>query len=325
MRPTVPERHSKAIRSALWLLLRWGFVAASLFYLYAFFRQSTTLHGDQVWLSVEVVPFVAVASFAFGAAIAVTARAWFGLISGMGYERSWLEVATVFGSTQVAKYIPGNVGHHIGRMALAIGRLNLPASVAGVSLVQESVLACGASLVIGSAGALLAVEMLRPEFGFIGPFGPGLILFAVLAGLGTLLVLDRHRGKLVGARLLLVERVVGFVPSARTLVGVFLLYIGLCLLNGVALLVLLGFFRFPTGYDFIAITCAYSIAWVVGYLLPGAPGGLGVREAAFVYLLGQAYDADTLLAVSVLARISSVLADLLAFAASVWIGPARVR
>ncbi|WP_267175415.1 hypothetical protein [Marinicella marina] len=33
---------------------------------------------------------------------------------------------------------------------------------------------------------------------------------------------------------------------------------------------------------FLSMTTCYALAWLAGYLLPGAPGGIGVREAVFI-------------------------------------------
>ena len=49
--------------------------------------------------------------------------------------------------------------------------------------------------------------------------------------------------------------------------------------------------------------------------IPGAPGGLGVRESALVLLMGNAYPADTALAISLLSRLATVAADVVIFVA----------
>ncbi|MGJ8664211.1 MAG: hypothetical protein ACSHWU_11190, partial [Marinicella sp.] len=39
---------------------------------------------------------------------------------------------------------------------------------------------------------------------------------------------------------------------------------------------------------FLMITALYAISWLAGYIIPGAPGGLGVRESIFI-ILASAY------------------------------------
>jgi hypothetical protein len=60
-----------------------------------------------------------------------------------------------------------------------------------------------------------------------------------------------------------------------------------------------------------AVVAAASAAWVVGYLTPGAPGGVGVREAVFVLMLDLD---DRAVAIGVLGfRIAMIAADAVLF------------
>jgi len=52
---------------------------------------------------------------------------------------------------------------------------------------------------------------------------------------------------------------------------------------------------------------------VAGYIIPGAPGGLGVREAILVAALGPVYGEGTAVALAIIYRVCSITADGLAF------------
>jgi uncharacterized membrane protein YbhN (UPF0104 family) len=54
---------------------------------------------------------------------------------------------------------------------------------------------------------------------------------------------------------------------------------------------------------------AFSLAWLLGLVVPGAPGGIGVFEATAIALLGQTYSPGLLLSVVALYRLVSVLAE----------------
>src|SRR6185437_10148319 len=57
-------------------------------------------------------------------------------------------------------------------------------------------------------------------------------------------------------------------------------------------LVLLAHFLLPGAtQDDLLLIAAFSLAWVVGFVTPGAPGGLGVREALLLLMLAPAYSA----------------------------------
>jgi uncharacterized membrane protein YbhN (UPF0104 family) len=69
------------------------------------------------------------------------------------------------------------------------------------------------------------------------------------------------------------------------------------------------------GPGLVFLTGAFALAWLMGFLAPGVPAGLGAREGVLLLLLdGRAAD-DILLAGIVAARLASVLGDLLCFLA----------
>jgi glycosyltransferase 2 family protein len=65
---------------------------------------------------------------------------------------------------------------------------------------------------------------------------------------------------------------------------------------------------------------AFSIAWLLGLVVPGAPGGVGVFETTAIALLPQVMfpQATVLLAVA-LYRVISILAEAIA-AGGAWLG-----
>lgn len=51
------------------------------------------------------------------------------------------------------------------------------------------------------------------------------------------------------------------------------------------------------------------IAWVLGFIIPGAPGGIGVRETALTLLLTPVTGRDMIVVLSVLHRLVTVAGD----------------
>ena len=54
-------------------------------------------------------------------------------------------------------------------------------------------------------------------------------------------------------------------------------------------------------------------AWIIGFVTPGAPGGIGIREGVMLFVCGDEHSDKIVLFVLVM-RIASVLADVTAFA-----------
>jgi uncharacterized membrane protein YbhN (UPF0104 family) len=65
--------------------------------------------------------------------------------------------------------------------------------------------------------------------------------------------------------------------------------------------------------NLLTLSLLFASAWTAGYLLPGAPGGLGVREAVSIALLTPILGAGTAVALSITMRLSTTLGDGLAF------------
>ena len=78
---------------------------------------------------------------------------------------------------------------------------------------------------------------------------------------------------------------------------------------------------FDPASDWLTIAPAAMFSWVVGFLLVPVPGGVGVREAAFVALVGGSVPAGIRATIAVVARLAFMLVD----AAGALIGGAVVR
>ena len=59
---------------------------------------------------------------------------------------------------------------------------------------------------------------------------------------------------------------------------------------------------------------AYALAWLIGFIVPFAPSGLGVREALFVGIMAPHFGVGPAAALAVVARFSNVVGDLIAAA-----------
>jgi glycosyltransferase 2 family protein len=59
------------------------------------------------------------------------------------------------------------------------------------------------------------------------------------------------------------------------------------------------------------IFSAFSFSWVLGLVVPGAPGGIGVFEATAIALLNSQIPTGTILGGVALYRLISILAELI--------------
>ena len=73
------------------------------------------------------------------------------------------------------------------------------------------------------------------------------------------------------------------------------------------------------GESFPTLVAAFSLAWVMGLVVPGAPGGIGVFEATAIPLLSGQFPVAIVLSSVAVYRLVSVLAEVAA-AGGVWAG-----
>lgn len=244
------------------------------------------------------------ASLLYVSIIPISAFAWSRLLSAQNIQVDALKLTILMGRTQLAKYIPGNVAQHGVRMALAI-REKIPITNYATSVLQETLLALIASIAVGfiaiytnqkNSSALQTLSIPRHDW----------LIFVVPLCLLLLVALHYIARKFSWAATLR-------MPPMRTLTAAFALYTANYLLIGTGLTVLARAMELPHTLGFAAATGAFALSWMLGFLAPGAPAGLGVREGLMLALLVGLADADSLLLFVALARVSTILGDGICF------------
>ncbi len=247
----------------------------------------------------RIVIACGIGAFAYAALGALLVLAWRQLLLGFGIDpRGHGRVHAV---SQVMKYLPGNVMHFAGRHAMG-RRLGAPHQLLILAAATEAVLL----LVVGGVVSLLAgpgiadaiaasTGLPMPGFGLLVP--AGLALAVAIAGVGRWL-LGRMRAHglawdgLAGPLLIAGGLYLSFFLGCG-LVAAWLLAFAL----GVGLPVVL------------LVTGSLALAWTVGFLTPGAPAGLGVREVVLATILSPFLGPPGALALAALYRITTVAGD----------------
>jgi hypothetical protein len=204
-------------------------------------------------------------------------------------------------STQIAKYLPGNVFHLVGR-GIVLRDLLSPRAVSLSLLMEMLLIACSALLV----ASVLADASMLGALADVLPGGrvPWVPLVIGLAAVGSFFFIYHQSRRTTD---------LGF-GLGRGLVVITLFGL-MFLVHGLAIWCL--FVTSPgDGVSWATTTAVFSLAFLVGYLLPGAPGGLGVREYAFVTLAAPSMGPGAALQLIVVYRITSIIADAAAYAVS---------
>ena len=95
--------------------------------------------------------------------------------------------------------------------------------------------------------------------------------------------------------------------------GVFLLYVVQYIIS-TAMYAIPAAFLFDVPGDKLGLFLGtYLFSWIVGFITPGAPGGIGIREAVMIMMCGSFLDMNTIMLYAVTLRIISTFGDIAAF------------
>ncbi|MGL5078198.1 MAG: lysylphosphatidylglycerol synthase domain-containing protein [Waterburya sp.] len=242
--------------------------------------------------------------------------------------------------TNIAKYSPGNIWHFYGRIA-AIARKGGSKGEATLSVLLEPLLMAAAALclglVISSLGGLEAdVSFLGKIASLISSKGgefasiinaQSLLLLLKITSLGSLIAV------LVGIHPRILNKVLhrlsskknqGEAVTAETVkltsypLIPFVGESGFVILRGFGFILTFIALQSVTWSQIPQLMSAFCFAWLLGLIVPGAPGGLGVFEITAYSLLDNSQFPTEIAAVG-LYRLISILAEAIA-ALSSWQG-----
>ncbi len=234
--------------------------------------------------------------------ILVNAWAWRVLLAWLRHLPDGVAVVPLFLRTNLLKYLPGGVWHLVERLRVLRPQIGGGPALAAVILDP---------LLIASAAVLLVLT---------GGWQNGLLLISPIP---SLMMLPRWREPILRR----LERskahqfqVAGEAPLETEPLGSGRSgypWIPLIWQLGFVLSRFAGFFCCVQAFglnqpDVLIWLAAFSLAYAVGLVVPGAPGGLGVFETTLLLRLGGGVSEAPLLAVVLSYRVISTLADVLA-------------
>lgn len=222
----------------------------------------------------------------YGGANVFLALAWWSLLRHHDLSPPLSLSTKVFGISQLAKYIPGNIAHFAGRQVLAMSH-NMAGGPVAKSLIWElALLAVAAAQFVWIVAATVTPSM--PYYAGIACFCASVMVTSYLCQR----LLSRH------IRWSFIYEVLFFIASAFVFASL-------------AIMVLQS--NDLTIKQLFSMGGAFIVAWLVGFVTPGAPAGIGVREAVLLHLLMELVPETQLLLILLLSRLTSVLGDLLFF------------
>ena len=219
----------------------------------------------------------------------------------------------VYTLSNLYKYIPGGVMYVVGRNRLAVETEELSHPKVALSTVLEGIIIAIAAIVIVIVTVFdHAVEYIRQEVELPANFAVVMLVILALIGL-TVYVLRKKIA--IG-----LKKLFDHMQLLRWTVLIKRFGFGLMLMTlwggtFLATLLVMGQDMAP-GLGPVVIGL-FLLAWLAGFLTPGAPSGLGVREFVMLMFMGGILNEGILISAMFMHRIVAATGDIAAYGVAV--------
>lgn len=234
---------------------------------------------------------------------------WYALLRSSGESIKVSKTLIIFSLSQFGKYIPGNIGQHIGRITLSKAQ-KLNASRVIFTMVLEA----GWLVVISSVLAIVTLLSEGKNYNRLGSGFPtlGKIIFLAIGAIIVPFIVLKSVKEL-GSRFINKFGEKSTLPNIYTFLICSMLDITTFLLMGIVINILAFGLYSIAQINILLLTGIFSFAWIAGFLMPGAPAGIGVREVILVSTLTPLYGTSSSMGITVFLRLVSTLGDFLIF------------
>ena len=237
--------------------------------------------------------------------------AWHFLLKDQGASTSFRTNLSILCTSQIAKYIPGNVGQYFGRIYFS-RKNGIPLGTITLSMVIETIWLIFIAATL-SVITFLLFKANKTTPAFLGNTGfIQLLLITFICFIGPILLIRLTR---------LVAQITGRhefgklrLPNLSISLKIWAIDLAIFVIHGLLVSIHIMLFSNGSSPDMLLNTVLYATVWLAGYIFPGAPAGLGVREAATFAIFTNFYDASTCIAISISLRIASIIGDVLTYA-----------
>lgn len=218
-------------------------------------------------------------------------------------EISLRDAVWICAKSNLARYIPGNLAHYASRNIIGT-KYGLKQKVMALASLTELLLITLVSgfiilMLMYQKVQIVIYELLGERSSNLGSI-VGFFLFFFLIIVVSLFL--RKKEKVRNLRFCVFK-------GAKSLIIYFFFHlINLLVFGGMIIYV----FKIGTLDQIVNLGGCYLIAWLIGMITPGAPGGIGIREYILLVLLRDTTEESMILQMAVLMRMITLGGDVLA-------------
>lgn len=265
----------------------------------AFLLRTMWTHRDEMKDSFSHLTWSSLVGAVFFAFMSMSYLGWMWgrLLLRRGYKVPRAQLVSWYYTGQLGKYVPGGVWAVVGRAEMAV-RGGVPRadaySVTGLSMFTTY----SAAALCAALGSLLSWE--RPIIG-------AALLLALLFGISVYAIAPL-RQRLVGL-LRKVTSGTNELTAPKDMLALTIVQVPAWIMISLSTTITAHAFGAEVGV--LHMFFVSSLSWLIGFLVIGAPGGLGVRESIFTGLLSASVGTSTALSLAVASRMIFVSVDFL--------------
>lgn len=250
-------------------------------------------------------------SIGYAAVVYLSAYAWKSTLEFIHKDKiPFHEIITVYAKSNIGKYLPGNIMQFVGRNILA-GKLGFKQLDITFCTLIEIIMLVITDCILSLIFAMNSVKLvLKDLFTKINPTNAFYILLALIIVVTVAVwvivkksgIIKEYKQFFTKDFLKLLCKLFCIYSVTLIIPGVFLVFIFTLVLGA-----------HVTLQTSMVIIAGYTISWVLGFIVPGAPGGIGVREAVVLLMLAPLFTSNVVLLAAIVLRITSIIGDLIAF------------
>lgn len=218
------------------------------------------------------------------------------------------DTISIYVKSNLMKYVPGNVFQYVGRNELALKQNISHVKVATATLLDVM-------MTVLSAFFISLFFLYDYIWRFIVHYVNGWVIILLAISLFIICYL---------AFLFFKEKILTFLSNNQSiykkknmfiLIKCFLYYVIVMLISSLMYMLVFTFIldQHISTTLFLKLFSAYTLSWLVGFITPGAPAGIGIKEAVMVGVTGGLVDQSMIALSMIILRILATLSDVLAF------------
>ncbi len=215
----------------------------------------------------------------------------------------------VYCKSNLYKYLPGNIFHYVGRNQIAVDSGTSHGTVVAATITEMLLLILSAIITVTIFAGQHAYYWLTHKY-----TGENIAIILLVFSLTICIAFLLYKfNSHIKKWFLIFTTQIKHIEYEATF-KYMLVYILSFVLNGAMFIIILRSISGNFNNNLILpVIGMYTLSWLIGFVTPGAPGGLGIREAIMITLLVGIVEVQLVLTAVILYRIVTILGDVIAF------------